>query len=121
MTRLSAAVRRAVRLRAHERCEYCQSSSFVTGEELTIDHIIPSARGGADDLDNLCACCFWCNSYKSAVVEATDPHTGDAVPLFDPRRDHWRDHFQWSPSGTRILGRTSVGRATIRALHLNRK
>jgi hypothetical protein len=120
MTRLSANLRRAVRLRAHERCEYCQSSTLLTGEELTIDHIIPRARGGTDDLCNLCACCFWCNSYKRAVTVARDSRTGDAVPLFDPRRDEWSDHFRWSPNGTRIIGRTAVGRATVISLRLNR-
>jgi hypothetical protein len=120
MTRLSAALRRAVRRGARERCEYCQSSSLLTGEELTADHIVPSARGGADDLDNLCYCCFWCNNYKSAATAARDPRTGDAVPLFNPRRDAWGNHFRWSSSGARIIGRTAVGRATVKALRLNR-
>jgi 5-methylcytosine-specific restriction endonuclease McrA len=110
MTRLSPALRRAVRRRARERCEYCQSSTLLTGEEFTADPIFPTARGGTDALDNLCYCCFWCNSYKSAVTVAKDPRTGIAVPLFDPRRDDWSDHFRWSPNATRIIGRTPVGR-----------
>jgi hypothetical protein len=41
------------------------------------------------------------------------------VPLFNPRRQSWSEHFVWSDDGTRILGKTPIGRATIVALQLN--
>jgi hypothetical protein len=41
------------------------------------------------------------------------------VPLFDPRRDRWADHFRWT-GGYRLVGRTPSGRATIAALGMNR-
>jgi hypothetical protein len=42
------------------------------------------------------------------------------VPLFNPRTQKWSDHFVWTDSGTRILGKTATGRATVIALRLNR-
>jgi hypothetical protein len=43
------------------------------------------------------------------------------VRLFHPRRDRWADHFAWTDDGTRILGLTPTGRATVEALRLNRE
>jgi hypothetical protein len=39
--------------------------------------------------------------------------------LFDPRRQIWSEHFAWSEDGTRVLGATPCGRATVLALELN--
>ena len=38
--------------------------------------------------------------------------------LYNPRKELWRDHFQWD--GVRLVGITTVGRATIAALVMNR-
>jgi hypothetical protein len=44
-------------------CAYC-------GQDATeVDHIIPRARGGGHELDNLVACCKPCNSRKGAIEE----------------------------------------------------
>lgn len=43
------------------RCVYCGS-----GEGLTVDHVIPLARGGSNELSNLATCCGPCNSSKGA-------------------------------------------------------
>ena len=40
-------------------CSYCGST-----EDLTIDHIVPIAGGGAHSLDNLCIACRSCNCSK---------------------------------------------------------
>ena len=37
--------------------------------------------------------------------------------LFDPRQQRWDDHFHWE--GTHIVGRSDVGRTTIRVLCMN--
>jgi hypothetical protein len=47
-----------------------------------------------------------------------DPHTGEQIALFDPRRDAWRLHFRWD--GVRVVGITPTGRTTVMALHMNR-
>lgn len=49
---------------------------------------------------------------------AADPDTGEAVPLFDPRRQAWADHFRWH--GAVVVPLTSTGRATAESLAMNR-
>jgi hypothetical protein len=39
--------------------------------------------------------------------------------LFNPRTEHWPQHFSWDGEGTRIIGLTPTGRATVEALKLN--
>lgn len=41
------------------RCIYCG-----TTENITIDHQVPTSRGGTNELENLVACCQSCNSSK---------------------------------------------------------
>ncbi len=55
-----------VRKYVFERCRYhCQSCGKTTTEtELTIDHIIPLAKGGSNDMSNLQALCRHCNQKK---------------------------------------------------------
>ncbi|MEW5987251.1 MAG: HNH endonuclease [Chloroflexota bacterium] len=118
--KISRRLIREVRQRANHRCEYCQSSEWLTGQPFTIDHIIPRAREGATISDNLCLACAPCNGYKLDQVEAVDPESGKIVPLFNARQQQWQDHFTWSVDGTEIIGLTSCGRATMAALKLNR-
>jgi hypothetical protein len=113
-------VRRVVEDRAAGLCEYCRSSVELTGQRFTIDHIRPVSQRGTHALDNLCFCCFECNNYKQASTAAVDPRTGRSAPLFNPRTDDWNEHFRWSPTAARMIGRTATGRATIQALRLNR-
>lgn len=41
------------------QCVYCG-----TYKNLTIDHVIPKSRGGANSWENMTTCCFSCNSKK---------------------------------------------------------
>ena len=116
---LSAAVRARVRAAARNRCGYCQSSQRYVLGMLEIDHLNPKARGGTDAEANLWLACRMCNSFKRTQITARDPLYGRRVRLFNPRRQRWARHFQWSEDGTRILGRTACGRATVLALQLN--
>jgi hypothetical protein len=50
-----------------------------------------------------------------------DPVSGERVPLYDPRRHQWQEHFAWSEACTLVLGLTPIGRATIARLALNRE
>ena len=120
MSRLSLLLRQRVQQRGQGLCEYCRSCMDYTGHAFTIDHILPTSRGGTDDLNNLCFCCFWCNNYKHSRTQALDVRTGRIASLFNPRLDKWPDHFRWSPTYTRLMGRSAIGRVTIRALRLNR-
>jgi hypothetical protein len=116
---LSEALRNAVREGAKGRCEYCLTSEVLSGIRCQTDHIIPRSRGGATTADNLCLACAACNGHKHARTHAIDPVTGAEVPLFDPRRQSWQEHFSWSADNTEIIGQTATGRATITALKLN--
>jgi 5-methylcytosine-specific restriction endonuclease McrA len=111
---------RLVRERAGYRCEYCLGSEWLTGQRCHIDHIIPRARGGSDDADNLCLACAACNGAKLDRTEARDPHSGEIIALFNPRTQVWHEHFAWSPDGAQVVGQTACGQATIALLKLNR-
>jgi hypothetical protein len=125
---VSRAVRRAVLERARNRCEYCQ----IDGWPLTVDHIIPVAawtstvfgatipETNPDDITNLAAACGLCNRAKSRATTAYDPVSDADAPLFNPRRDHWDDHFAWRQEYRQVAGLTPVGRATVAQLQMNR-
>jgi 5-methylcytosine-specific restriction endonuclease McrA len=51
--------RRAVFARDRHRCQYCGS-----GGHLTVDHVVPRSKGGADTWDNLVTSCAPCNRKK---------------------------------------------------------
>lgn len=63
MGKLSKALRFEVLTRDGYRCRYCGASSKST--ELHIDHVLPRAAGGRDDLANLVTACIDCNYGKS--------------------------------------------------------
>ena len=116
---ITAEVRERIRQRANNRCGYCLSPQRLVLGLLEIEHIIPTAAGGSDRESNLWLACRLCNNGKRAQTHALDALTGRRVRLFNPRRQRWRVHFVWSEDGTRILGKTPCGRATILALQLN--
>jgi len=116
---IAQALRRLVAERAQERCEYCQTAQAIV-VEMEVDHITPEAAGGATDPDNLCLTCVGCNGFKLAFQTGIDPDTGEEVPLFHPRHQHWGEHFGWSEGGAQIVGLTPGGRATIIRLRMNR-
>jgi hypothetical protein len=116
---VSEVVRAQIRERAQDRCGYCQSPQQYVLGLLELDHIIPIAKGGTDAEDNLWLACRLCNGFKGMQTLARDPGTSRRVRLFNPRRQRWARHFLWSDDGTRIIGRTACGRATVVALQLN--
>lgn len=57
------------------QCWYC--GAFVNPFlDFCIDHVVPLARGGTDDMENLVPCCAHCNTEKGAK-----------------RLDEWRENF----------------------------
>jgi hypothetical protein len=53
------------------------------------------------------------------LIEALDPLSGELAALFNPRQQHWNEHFRWGEDGTEIIGLTPIGRATVAALRMN--
>jgi HNH endonuclease len=117
---IPANTQRAVIERAQGRCEYCQSRADYTTEPFAVEHIIPVSRGGTSEIDNLAFSCSGCNGHKYNRTEAPDPTDRTLVPLYNPRRQRWQDHFCWSDDHAQIIGLPPTGRATVEALKMNR-
>jgi hypothetical protein len=109
----------AVARRAGHRCEYCRAPEVLFNLPFEVEHVVPTARGGADDESNLALACRSCNLHKSDHVTGADPETGVTAGLFDPRADRWADHFAADFESGEIRGLTSAGRATVERLRLN--
>jgi 5-methylcytosine-specific restriction endonuclease McrA len=84
---------------------------------LHVEHIVPKIHGGTDDLENLALACIDCNLHKGPNLTGIDPQTQRVTELFHPRRHRWEDHFQ--RDGLCLVGKTAVGRTTIRVLNMN--
>lgn len=85
------------------RCEYCQSRADYTTEPFAVEHIIPVSRGGSSELDNLAFSCSGCNGHKYNKMEAPDRTDRTLVPLYNPRRQRWQDHFVGVMTTRRLL------------------
>ncbi len=112
-------IREIVGERAKYLCEYCHSPEFVNTDRFTVDHILPQSLGGSDELENLALCCRRCNERRYNFTSGIDPDSEEEVPLFNPRKQYWSEHFIWTSVGVKILGITPIGRATCNRLDLN--
>jgi hypothetical protein len=108
--RILASLRREVRERAGERCEYCllAESQVVVPHEP--DHLIALKHGGQTTSENRALACFDCNRFKGSDIASIDSVTGELVRLFNPRRQRWFEHFRLN--GAHIVSLTPVGRVT---------
>ena len=116
---VSPNVKNQIRIEAKNRCGYCLSQQAFLPYTLEIEHIFPTSRGGEDSVENLWLACRACNLAKSNKVSGIDKHSGQEVPLFNPRTQKWDEHFQWSKDSSNVIGITPIGRATVLALKLN--
>jgi HNH endonuclease len=114
---MDASVRSLVGARAGYRCEYCHLPEACVPVAFHMEHIVPRQHGGKNDTDNLAYACNRCNWHKGPNLTGIDPDSGQIVRLFDPRSQHWPDHFTWN--GAALLGLTPTGRATVQVLQMN--
>lgn len=119
--KITPALREAAKIRARGLCEYCRSPFSYSPGFFVADHVFPKSLGGKTSLANLAFACSNCNGFKSQKIKAADPLTKRMVRLFNPRRQKWADHFEWSEDGTLVIGLTATGRATVMTLRLNRE
>jgi hypothetical protein len=115
--RILASLRREVRERAGERCEYCllaESQAVVPHEP---DHLIAKKHGGRTTSANLALACTDCNRFKGSDIASIDYVTGKLVRLFNPRSQTWPAHFRLI--GGQIIPLTATGRVTEQLLRLN--
>jgi hypothetical protein len=110
-----------VALRARHRCEYCHAPEIIFNFPFEIEHIIPVTLDGANDNFNLALSCRLCNLYKSSHITGNDSETQTDVPLFNPRKNTWNQHFIVDSQSGEIIGLTKKGRATINRLQMNRE
>jgi hypothetical protein len=116
---ITTAIKKRIRERAGNSCGYCLTQQQYVPLSLELEHVIPKAKGGSDDEDNIWLACRSCNLYKADQTEAIDNETQKLVTLFNPIQQKWTDHFNWSDDGLRIVGISAIGRATVTALQLN--
>jgi len=113
----SESLRRSVRSRAGDRCEYCLLRQENCEFAHHVEHIVARQHLTSNTLDNLALACHFCNRKKGPNLTGIDPMTGEITVLFHPRRDNWPDHFRWN--GPLIEGLSAIGRTTVSVLALN--
>jgi len=110
--------RQLVRERAGNRCEYCglpqAAARFLA---FHVEHIRARQHGGSDDIDNLALACPDCNAHKGPNLTGIDPLSDEYVQLFNPRTSLWNEHF--AVDGPFVVGKSSIGRATVALLNMN--
>ena len=77
---MASALRKQMRDRAGDRCEYChlpQSCSVLPHE---VDHIRARKHRGPTTLQNTCWACAYCNNGKGSNAAGYDPQTDELVP-----------------------------------------
>ena len=70
--------RKNILRRDGHRCQYCGKTEAV----LTVDHVVPKAKGGPDTWENLVAACVQCNNSKGD----RSPHDAQMKLLRKPIR-----------------------------------
>ena len=100
--------------RAGFRCEYCLSSEADSVVGFEVDHITSLKHEGPTTLENLAYSCIICNRNKGSDLGTRFYPSKELIPLFNPRQDKWREHFECIDG--LILEKTDVGKATIKVL-----
>lgn len=102
-------------------CEYCLHPESYSTDYYHFDHIISLFEGGKNELNNIARSCGRCNILKNQQIHAFDPVTGKIFPFYNPRKDIWTEHFQWSDDELLVYGLSEIGRTTIEVFQLNRE
>lgn len=114
---MKQALEKEVRRRAGHICEYCLVRETDSLFKHVIDHITAQQHHGKTSSENLALCCIRCNAFKGPNLAGIDPKSGQITRLFNPRKDRWARHFEWS--GALLIGKTRIGRTTIDVLAIN--
>jgi hypothetical protein len=116
-TYISVALRRQVEVRSGHACEYCKLPVGVSFYVHEIDHVIAEKHRGPTILENLALTCWRCNRHKGSDLGSFDSATNEFSFLFNPRLQHWDEHFIYSD--VEIVGLTPEGRTTVDLLQMN--
>ncbi len=118
---LPSQIKKTIIKRANGVCEYCRSQARFSTQAFSVEHIIPISYGGETILDNLALACQGCNNHKYTKTRGLNPINGETVPLYNPRKQRWQEHFTWNDDYTLIIGLTPTGCATVETMRLNRE
>ncbi len=94
--------RRAVFARDQFRCQYCGAQ-----KHLTVDHVVPRSKGGADSWDNVVTSCAPCNLRKGDRLLPADglrlarkPRPPEPFSFVFMEVEHihdsWRPYLSWA-------------------------
>lgn len=100
-------------------CGYCGVTEIDTGSEMTVDHFMPRAVGGSDDLDNLIYACWKCNQFKHDFWPNPDDLTHQRR-ILHPLLDDLGIHLRANEQTGQLEALTETGRFHISTLRLNR-
>jgi len=114
---MDSALRKLVRERAENRCEYCHLPQDFHVVTMQVEHITARQHRGDDSSENLALACLRCNLHKGTNLVGRDPLNEEITPLFNPRQQRWSEHFELRQG--LIVGLTSVGRTTASLLEMN--
>lgn len=117
MSYIPDVLRRLVRQRVADTCEYCLMHQTFSMYSHEIDHAVAIKHGGKTVQENLVLACLPCNRHKGTDLTSIDALSGEITPLFNPRLQFWGEHFE-SQNGY-IAGLTNVGRTTVFLLQFN--
>lgn len=117
---IAVKLRNLVKTRAKGFCEYCRIPEDYSSQPFCFEHIKPKSSGGETSASNLALACQGCNAFKATRTDFDDEISGTRVNLFHPRQSKWQEQFAWNSDYTEIIGITATGRATVKALKLNR-
>ena len=73
------------KMKSDSYCWYC-GNEFENKAELTIDHVFPRSKGGANDMDNIIMVCKTCNSSKGKM---------DLFEWYEEVREEWPPINVW--------------------------
>lgn len=90
--------RRAIFTRDGHTCAYCKAR-----EELTVDHILPSSRGGQDIWENLITSCLRCNLKKGnrtpkeagmqLLFQPYKPYNKISLTIHSSNVNEWKEYL----------------------------
>jgi len=99
--------RQNIYIRDNYRCQYCGRE--LPPDKLTWDHVMPKARGGKTEWENIVTCCMECNRKKGGKMpsEASMKLIGKpSIPEWLPALKitlglrvmptSWRDYLYWN-------------------------
>jgi hypothetical protein len=110
----NADLRQHVRQRAGARWQYCRKPEVASAYPHHIEHIIARKHAGSSAPGNLAWACFHCNVAKGSDIASYDPETQQLTPLFNPRIQPWREHFEVVDMYHSVGGIVATGAVLVR-------